>query len=75
MLLGAKFSSLKCESAPLKDYKDFLKCIKCKVPKEKCHLMTCSKCPGTEKLQEVLQKYFEDNLIDYITYQQRMTVD
>ena len=47
----------------------------CNPPLPICYLGTCNYCPGFASLEEVLRSVLGDNLIDYITFKQWVSVD
>ena len=55
------------------NYKDLLAEMVCDSMNKKCMLQFCSNCPGRQQLQNLLQKLFDDNVIepeDQIEYKQ-----
>lgn len=49
-------------------YTDCLALIMCPNSSSECYLGTCTNCPGTKNLQDFLEKIFDENDIDSITY-------
>ncbi len=47
----------------------------CNPPLPSCYLGTCNSCPGFASLEEVLRSILDDNLIDYVTFRQWVSVD
>lgn len=45
----------------LKSYKDCIGLSLCEKPDSQCYLLNCSKCPGTNRLQDKLQTILEEN--------------
>ena len=52
-----------------------LAAIMCNPPSRDCYLNKCAQCPGTENLQEWLQKIMDENLVDSIQYHQWTQTD
>lgn len=59
----------------LSDYKSLLKVMICENSTERCHLRSCSKCPGTNVLRNILAKLFDENNIETVTYKQWTSTD
>lgn len=59
----------------LSDYKSLLTIMICESPTEQCYLRSCSKCPGTDVLRNILTELFDENNIDTITYKQWTSTD
>ena len=47
----------------------------CNPPLPGCYLGSCNSCPGFASLEEVLCSVLDDNLIDYVTFKQWVSVD
>ena len=47
----------------------------CNPPLPSCYFGTCKYCPGFASLEEVLRSVLDDNLIDYVSYKQWVSVD
>ena len=47
----------------------------CNPPLPSCYLGTCNSCPGFAALEEVLHSMLDDNVIDYVTFKQWVSVD
>lgn len=73
--MGANLTSVEFKSKLMTSYKDYLQCMMCGDASEKCHLLKCDNCPGTEDLKFFLKNNFEDEMIDKISYKQWVQVD
>jgi hypothetical protein len=71
MFQGAKLERM-CEGY---SYHDRLAQIQCNPLGVKCFLGLCEECPGVEKLQEALEAYFDEQMIDQVEYKQWTTTD
>lgn len=60
---------------PLKTYKECIAKIMCNPPTQSCFLNECAYCPKIDDFKEALMEYFEENMVENITYKQWITVD
>ena len=56
-------------------YNDLLKKFICKEPSENCYFRTCGTCPKTSEIKEQLEKIFEENEIEEISYKAWVSTD
>lgn len=59
----------------LKTYKYCLPKLLCNPPSVDCNMNDCAQCPGESEIRNILEKAFEDNLVDKITFRQWISVD
>ena len=72
MFIGSKLPSL---SEQILHYRHCLAAIMCNSPSRDRYLNKCAQYPGTESLQERLQKIMDENLVDSIQYHQWTQTD
>ncbi|CAH0391660.1 unnamed protein product [Bemisia tabaci] len=76
MMYGGKLAELtKNFEVPLTSYKHCVAKIACNPPRIQCFFKECEECPGVEGLKKSLERAFEENEIDEISYQQWVTTD
>ena len=63
------------DGTSLQTYQHCISQVICNPPLPSCYLGTCNSCPGFASLEEVLRSVLDDNLIDYITFKQWVSVD
>ena len=73
MLDGLNISEL--TSGEIKNYKDCINEIVCKVPTAQCYLNTCSNCPTVEPLKSRLLTLLENSNVHEITYKMWKSTD
>ena len=49
--------------------------IQCNPPRLQCFLGYCDDCPGIDKLKNVLERYFDQQMIDEVQFKQWTTPD
>ena len=59
----------------IKTYTDCLQMIICSPSSPDCFFSNCVSCPGTKKDRELLEKSYEDNAIETVTYRQWISVE
>ena len=59
----------------IKTYKNCLQMIVCSPPSPDCYFSNCASFPGTKKVRELLEKAYEDNAIETVTYKEWISVD
>ena len=62
-------------SGEFKHYRHCLAAIQCNPPRVECFLGECLECPGTGALQDKLETYMQDNMIDHLHYKQWTSAD
>lgn len=77
LFYGARLEKLKLEdgSQPFSSYRDCMGIVICEPPTNDCYFGSCSDCPGSTKLRNILENLFMDNFLDDITYSQWTQVD
>lgn len=76
MIEGSNMKNLTAHTPnPFTSYHDCLKYMICDEPTDDCYFGNCSECPGAQHLIDELEKIFEANYIDEITYRQWTHVD
>lgn len=79
LILGCNLKSLLANNDFLgneyKSYNDLLKKFVCDQPNESCYLRTCQKCPDKSEIKEFLEKVFEDNEVEEISYKAWVSTD
>uniref|UniRef100_UPI00358EEC48 uncharacterized protein n=1 Tax=Myxine glutinosa TaxID=7769 RepID=UPI00358EEC48 len=73
MFTGAKLDSV--TGGEFKDYSHCLAAIQCNPPRIECFFGKCSECPGMAGLQDKLETYMQDNMIDQVQYKQWTSTD
>lgn len=63
------------DGTALNDYKCYLAKIMCDEPGTACYLNECLSCPGIENLKKELHMKLDEEMVDYVTYKQWVTVD
>jgi len=72
MFQGAKLEKM----SERYSYRNCLAEIQCNPARVQCYLRgSCTECPGTEQLQNRLEQYFDEQMIDRIEYKQWTTTD
>lgn len=66
---------LKHSNLNLITYNDFLSLIICNSPTPDCYLNSCSHCPDTSKVTDILRRIFYGSEIDLLTYNQWTQTD
>lgn len=56
-------------------YKHCLPKMLCNPPSVDCNMNDCVQCPGESEIRSILEKAFEENLVDKITFRQWLYVD
>lgn len=59
----------------LPTYKHCISKMLCNPPSIDCNMSECSSCPGDFEIRNILEKSFEDNLIEKVTFRQWVSVD
>jgi len=73
MFLGAKLPII--TGGQYLHYQHCLAAIQCNPPRIQCFLGNCDECPGIEKLQKILECYFDQQMIDQVQFKQWTTTD
>ena len=73
---GSSIKSLTANTLyPIQTYHDCLKRMICDDTSTNCYFGTCPDCPGATSLIDELERIFESNFIEQITYRQWTNVD
>lgn len=77
MFEGGQLGKVKGEDGAIlfSTYRDLLLEPLCDPPTENCFFGLCSDCPALDKIRGVLERYYQDNFIEDVTYNRWTTVD
>jgi len=73
MFIGAKLSNV--TDGQFLQYQHCLAAIQCNPPRIQCFLGRCDDCPGTDKVQNILEACFDQKMIDEVQFKQWTTTD